>query len=188
MSELARAGKTPCQGHQDPSKSVSIFDRETEANLKMVSINPVSFPRSRTVICQLSQALGFDCTTKARAMVTLLVSWSSTLQKELNASQTLKPACCEERTKVFTMNVINARLDHVTPRSRPKDFAKARQANTRPPMHRHLITTVCAHRALCRAPGFLGPNRPSILNTSDGQGCLHHTRVQTCRQPPTKSP
>ena len=49
MSELARAGKTPCQGHQDPSKSVSIFDRETEANSKMVSINAVSIPRSRTV-------------------------------------------------------------------------------------------------------------------------------------------
>ena len=49
MSELARAGKTPCQGHQDPSKSVSIFDRETEANLKMLSINAFPIPRTRTV-------------------------------------------------------------------------------------------------------------------------------------------
>ena len=30
MSELVRVGKTHCQGHQDPSKSVSIFDKETE--------------------------------------------------------------------------------------------------------------------------------------------------------------
>ena len=43
MSELVRVGKTHCQGHQDPSKSVSIFDRETEANLKMVWLNAV-FP------------------------------------------------------------------------------------------------------------------------------------------------
>ena len=48
-SELVTVGKTHCQDHQDPSKSVSIFDRETEANLKMVSINSVSIPRSRTV-------------------------------------------------------------------------------------------------------------------------------------------
>ena len=41
-----RVGKTHCQGHQDPSKSVSIFLRETEANLKMVSINRVSIPQS----------------------------------------------------------------------------------------------------------------------------------------------
>ena len=37
------------QGHQDPSKSVSIFLRETEALIKMVSIWPVSISRSRTV-------------------------------------------------------------------------------------------------------------------------------------------
>ena len=49
MSELVTVGKTHCQGHQDPSKSVSIFDRETEANLKMVSIGSVSIPRNRTV-------------------------------------------------------------------------------------------------------------------------------------------
>ena len=49
MSELVTVGKTHCQDHQDPSKSVSIFDRETEANLKMVTINSVSIPRSRTV-------------------------------------------------------------------------------------------------------------------------------------------
>ena len=40
-----RVGKTHCQGHQDPSKSVSIFLRETEANVKMVSISSVSIPR-----------------------------------------------------------------------------------------------------------------------------------------------
>ena len=34
-----RVGKTHCQSHQDPSKSISIFLRETEANLKMVSIS-----------------------------------------------------------------------------------------------------------------------------------------------------
>ena len=49
MSELVTVGKTHWQGRQDPSKSVSIFDRETEANLKMVSMNPVSIPCSRTV-------------------------------------------------------------------------------------------------------------------------------------------
>ena len=52
MSELVRGGKTHCQGHQDPSRSVSIFDRETEANSKMVSINAVSIPRTRTVVAQ----------------------------------------------------------------------------------------------------------------------------------------
>ena len=41
-----------CQGHQDPSKSVSIFLRETEANLKMVSINGVSMPRCSTVFAR----------------------------------------------------------------------------------------------------------------------------------------
>ena len=45
-----RVGKTYCQGHQDPSKRVSIFLRETEANLKMVSIGGVSIPPSRTVL------------------------------------------------------------------------------------------------------------------------------------------
>ena len=35
MSELVRVSKTRCQGHQDPSRSVSIFDREIEANVKM---------------------------------------------------------------------------------------------------------------------------------------------------------
>ena len=40
-----RVGKTHCQGHQDPSKRVSIFLGETEANLKMVSIYGVSIPR-----------------------------------------------------------------------------------------------------------------------------------------------
>ena len=45
-----RVGKTHCQGHQDPSKRVSIFLGETEANVKMVSINRVSISRSRTVV------------------------------------------------------------------------------------------------------------------------------------------
>ena len=45
-----RVGKTHCQGHQDPSKRVSIFLGETEANVKMVSINRVSISRSRTVL------------------------------------------------------------------------------------------------------------------------------------------
>ena len=44
-----RVGKTHCQGHQDPSKRVSIFLGETEALIKMVSINRVSISRSRTV-------------------------------------------------------------------------------------------------------------------------------------------
>ena len=44
-----RVGKTHCQGHQDTSKSVSIFLRETEANLKMVFIYAVFISRSRTV-------------------------------------------------------------------------------------------------------------------------------------------
>ena len=46
---LYRVGKTHCQGHQDPSKRVSIFLGETEANLKMVSISLVSISRKRTV-------------------------------------------------------------------------------------------------------------------------------------------
>ena len=45
-----RVGKTHCQGHQDPSKSVSIFLRETEANVKMVFIYAVFISRSRTVL------------------------------------------------------------------------------------------------------------------------------------------
>ena len=49
MSELVTVGKTHCQGHQDPSKSVSIFLRETEANVKMVFIYAVFISRSRTV-------------------------------------------------------------------------------------------------------------------------------------------
>ena len=44
-----RVGKTHCQGRQDPSKSVSIFLRETEANSKMVFIYAVFISRSRTV-------------------------------------------------------------------------------------------------------------------------------------------
>ena len=39
-----RGGRTHWQGHQDQSKSVPIFVRGTEANLKMVSINSVSIP------------------------------------------------------------------------------------------------------------------------------------------------
>ena len=50
MSELVTVGKTHCQGHQDPSKSVFIFDRETEANVKMISIYAVSIPRNRTLL------------------------------------------------------------------------------------------------------------------------------------------
>jgi hypothetical protein len=45
-----RVGKTHCQGHQNPSKSVPIFLRGTEANLKMVPIWPVPIPRNRTVL------------------------------------------------------------------------------------------------------------------------------------------
>ena len=56
MSELVRVSKTRCQGHQDPSRSVSIFDREIEANVKMVSIGSVSIPRSRTVCIYISYA------------------------------------------------------------------------------------------------------------------------------------
>ena len=44
-----RVGKTHCQCHQDPSKSVSIFLRETEANSKMVFIWPVFISRCSTV-------------------------------------------------------------------------------------------------------------------------------------------
>ena len=43
MSELVRVGKTHCQGHQDPSKSVPVFERGTGANFKMVSINRFPF-------------------------------------------------------------------------------------------------------------------------------------------------
>ena len=38
---LVREGQTHWQGHQDPSKSVPIFLRGTEAYSKMVPINPV---------------------------------------------------------------------------------------------------------------------------------------------------
>ena len=44
-SSLVSMGKTHCQGHQDPSKSVPIFLRGTEANLKMVPINRVPISR-----------------------------------------------------------------------------------------------------------------------------------------------
>ena len=43
-----RVGKTHCQGHQDPSKRVSIFLGTPEANLKMVPINSIPIPRRRT--------------------------------------------------------------------------------------------------------------------------------------------
>ena len=49
VTVLYMVGKTHCQGHQDPSKRVSIFLGETEANLKMVSISWVSIPRCSTV-------------------------------------------------------------------------------------------------------------------------------------------
>jgi hypothetical protein len=44
-----RVGKTHCQGHQDPSKRVSIFLGETEALIKMVFIYPVFISRCSTV-------------------------------------------------------------------------------------------------------------------------------------------
>ena len=44
-STLVRVGKTHWQGHQDPSKSVPIFLRGTEANLKMVPIYWVPISR-----------------------------------------------------------------------------------------------------------------------------------------------
>ena len=50
ISYLVRVGKTHWKGHQDPSKSVPIFLRGTEANLKMVPINGVPIPRNRTVL------------------------------------------------------------------------------------------------------------------------------------------
>ena len=43
-SSLVSMGKTHCQGHQDPSKSVPIFLRGTEANSKMVPIGTVPIP------------------------------------------------------------------------------------------------------------------------------------------------
>ena len=55
MSELVRVGENTQSSPPGPKyrsgKSVSIFDRETEANLKIVSINAVSIPRTRTVAC-----------------------------------------------------------------------------------------------------------------------------------------
>ena len=50
---LGRVGKTHCQGHQDPSKRVPIFLGTQEANLKIVSINRVSIPPSRTVVTSI---------------------------------------------------------------------------------------------------------------------------------------
>ena len=41
---------THCQGHQDPSKSVPIFLRGTEALIKMVPIYRVPIPRCSTVM------------------------------------------------------------------------------------------------------------------------------------------
>jgi hypothetical protein len=40
---LVSMGKTHCQGHQDPSKSVPIFLRGTEANSKMVTVTVIRF-------------------------------------------------------------------------------------------------------------------------------------------------
>ena len=49
MSWLVRVGKTHGQGRQDPSKSVPIFLRGTEANLKMVPIYWVPISWNHTV-------------------------------------------------------------------------------------------------------------------------------------------
>ena len=54
VSYLVSMGKTHCQGHQDPSKSVPIFLRGTEANSKMVPINRAPISRLPTV-CELSK-------------------------------------------------------------------------------------------------------------------------------------
>jgi len=43
-----RAGKTHCQGHQDPSKRAPIFPGTQEANVKMVPIGSVPISRLRT--------------------------------------------------------------------------------------------------------------------------------------------
>ena len=48
----------PTQGHKDLRKSLPIFERGTEANLKMVPIYPVPIPRSRTVHCPPMILLG----------------------------------------------------------------------------------------------------------------------------------
>ena len=47
MSELVTVGKTHWQGRQDPSKSAPIFERGSEANLKMVPVGGVPIPWSR---------------------------------------------------------------------------------------------------------------------------------------------
>ena len=56
---VVRVGKTHWQGHQDPSKSVPIFLRGTEANLNMVPISGVPIPQNRTValLCWPSTAV-----------------------------------------------------------------------------------------------------------------------------------
>ena len=61
-----RVGKTPCQGHQNPSKRVPIFLRGIEANLKMVPIWPVPISRSRTVQCTRSNARTRRCIQQPR--------------------------------------------------------------------------------------------------------------------------
>jgi len=52
-----RVGKTHCQGHQDPSKRVSIFLGTQEALIKMVSINAVSIAESYCTCKKLNRAI-----------------------------------------------------------------------------------------------------------------------------------
>ena len=60
MSQLVRVGKTYWQGHQNPSKSVPIFLRGTEANLKMVPIYRVPKSRNRTVTSEFAKSTFSD--------------------------------------------------------------------------------------------------------------------------------
>ena len=52
MSVMSALSAIPVENVTVQSKSVSIFLRETEANLKMVSIYQVSISRKRTVLSQ----------------------------------------------------------------------------------------------------------------------------------------
>ena len=82
MSWLVRVGRTHWQGHQDPSKSVPIFERGTEADLEMVPIYRVPMPRNRTVFKEPnstgSRPRDLIGLSAASETVTPLTSWYPT--------------------------------------------------------------------------------------------------------------
>ena len=95
MSYLVRVGKTHCWDPQDPSKSIPIFERGTEANSKMVPIYRVPIPRSRTVLAPNNLRPGARCEQR----------WTLTTRREAGSS-TFKGA--EEQHWALTLRHCDA--------------------------------------------------------------------------------